>query len=207
MHILLFLGSVIVVSLSGVMAPGPITAATITMGTRSRYAGIIISAGHIVIELPVIVLIILGFNKILESSKTQIAIGFAGGIFLLLMGVQMLRGLGRAQYQSEKKYKASPFVTGIILSATNPFFLLWWATIGLGLAMNASSLGIFALVLFALVHWLCDFVWLGALSWASFAGSELLGPGKLRLVLTICALAMFFFAVKFIYGAVVMCLK
>ena len=195
------------VSLSGVMAPGPITAAAISLGARSRFAGLFISAGHVVIELPVIVLIILGFNTILESSITQTAIGFAGGIFLLLMGIQMLRGLGRAQYQSEEKYKASPFVTGIILSATNPFFLLWWATIGLGLAMNASSLGIFSFILFALVHWLCDFVWLGALSWASFAGSELLGPGKLRFVLTICALAMFFFALKFIYGGVVMCLK
>ena len=76
---------------------------------------------------------------------------------------------------------------------------MWWATIGLGLATRAGELGIWAFVLFAVVHWLCDFVWLGALSWASYKGSTLLGERNLRIVLLICSVALIVFGLIFIY--------
>jgi len=69
-------------SLSGVMAPGPVTAAAVGIGTHSRYAGMLIAVGHGVVEFPFMILIMLGMDKILESTKTKIIIGFAGGGFL-----------------------------------------------------------------------------------------------------------------------------
>ena len=204
MTLLLFLIQVVVISLSGVMAPGPVTAAVIATGARSRYAGALIALGHGVVEFPLIVLIVLGPGRILKLPAAQIVVGLAGGTFLLIMAIQMAHSLRSTQEPEAKFAGGAPFLTGIMLSATNPYFLLWWAIIGLGLATTAANLGIWAFVLFAIVHWLCDFVWLSALSWASFKGSVLLGPRLRRIVLLICALAMFVFGLCFVYKAVAM---
>ena len=201
MSVLLFLAQVVVISLSGVMMPGPLTAAAIAMGARSRHAGALIAIGHGIIEFPLMILIVLGMDKVLKSTSTQIVIGLAGGTFLLIMAIQMLKSLKGAENQEAKAAKSGPVVAGVILSAGNPYFLLWWATVGLTLATTATQLGIWAFALFAVVHWLCDLVWLEALSWASFKGSVLLGPRGMRIVLMICSVALLGFGVFFAYNA------
>jgi threonine/homoserine/homoserine lactone efflux protein len=202
MSLLLFLVQVFVISLSGVMAPGPVTAAAIGMGTRSRYAGPLIAVGHGIVEFPLMVLIVLGLGEILKLPTAQIIIGLAGGVFLLMMAIQMLSGLRSAEKQEFKSTKSAPVLAGVILSAGNPYFLFWWATVGLALATTATGMGIWAFVLFAILHWLCDLIWLSALSFASFKGSVLLGPRGLRIVLMICSAALFVFSVFFIFNAV-----
>ncbi len=207
MELALFLIEVVVISLSGVMAPGPVTAAAIGMGTRSRYAGMLIAVGHGIVEFPLMVLIVLGLGRILKLPTAQIIIGLAGGAFLLIMAIQMHKSLRAAEEQQTKTTKSTPVLTGIILSASSPYFLLWWATVGLTLATTATGIGIWAFVVFAIVHWLCDFIWLTALSWASFKGSVLLGPQGMRIVLMICAAALFFFGLFFIYNALMILFK
>ena len=125
-----------------------------------------------------IFLLILGFGVVLKSQKTQITIGFAGGLFLLWMGIGLLRDLRKAGYAAGASYKTGPVITGFILSIGNPYFLLWWATVGLNLALKAQALGVLALVLFAIVHWLCDLVWLHLL--AVLALLRVLPEGWLR---------------------------
>ncbi len=207
MSLLLFLIEVVVISLSGVMAPGPVTAAAIGMGTRSRYAGMLIAVGHGVVEFPLMILIVLGAGRILKLPTAQIVIGLAGGVFLLIMAIQMLSSLRSAEKQQAQVTKSAPVLAGIILSAGNPYFLLWWATVGLTLMTTATGIGIWAFVVFAIVHWLCDLIWLSALSWASFKGSVLLGPRVMRIVLMICAIALFFFGLLFIYNALMILFK
>jgi len=201
LSLLSFLFKVIVVSLSGVMAPGPVTAAAIAKGQRQRFAGALIAVGHGIIEFPLMVLIILGMDKLLKSLTTQIIIGLAGGAFLLFMAVQMLRNSRKTDYTPETSYKAGPVLTGFLLSAGNPYFLLWWASVGLALATEATQMGIWAFALFAVVHWLCDLVWLELLSWTSFKGSALLGPQTQRIILLVCSLALLCFGLYFISRA------
>jgi threonine/homoserine/homoserine lactone efflux protein len=201
MALLLFLGQVIVISLSGVMAPGPVTAAAIGMGARLRFAGMLLAIGHGIVEFPLMVLIVLGMGRILQLPTAQIVIGLAGGAFLLIMAVGMLKSLRSAEIQETKVANSAPLLAGIILSAGNPYFLFWWATVGLALATTATGIGIWAFALFAVVHWLCDFIWLSVLSWASFKGTGLFGPRSQRIVLLICAVALFFFGLFFIYNA------
>ena len=201
LSLLFFLFKVIIVSLSGVMAPGPVTAAAIAKGQRQRFAGSLIAVGHGIVEFPLMILIILGMDELLKSAKTQIVIGLAGGAFLLFMAIQMLRDIRKTDYTPEKSYKTGPVLTGILLSVGNPYFLLWWASVGLALATEATQLGIWAFALFAVIHWLCDLVWLQVLSWASFKGSALLGPQTQRIVLLVCSLALLFFGLYFISRA------
>jgi threonine/homoserine/homoserine lactone efflux protein len=193
-----FLLSVIGISLSGALAPGPVTAAAIGMGSRHRFAGTLIAIGHGVIEFPLMVLLILGVGGLLTLPSVSIAIGLIGGGVLIFMGVQMFRGLGRAGTEEAPVTRGGPLATGFLLSAGNPYFLIWWATVGLTLITTAKGFGVWAFVLFALAHWSCDLVWLTALSWASFQGSVLLGPKGQRLVLAICAVVMLGFGLYFI---------
>jgi threonine/homoserine/homoserine lactone efflux protein len=202
-----FLFQVFVISLSGVMQPGPVTATAIVMGADRRWAGVFITLGHCIIEFPVALLIVLGMGKLLESAGTQMVISLAGGVFLLIMAGRMLVNLNTLGSGQPKSITSKPILAGIILSAGNPYFLIWWATIGLALATSAKQLGLWAFVLFVTVHWLCDGIWLGALSWASFKGSGLLGDRGRRIVLLICSVALLVFGLLFIYNAVDILIK
>ncbi|MEM3596718.1 MAG: LysE family transporter [Candidatus Bathyarchaeia archaeon] len=154
----LFLLSVILVSLSGVMSPGPLFAVTIAKSSRDKNAGVLISVGHGIVEFPLMFLIYLGFNWILASLFVQKAIGFVGGILMVYLGFKMLKT--RREVGSESPFlKYGSIVSGILATAGNPYFLLWWATIGAFLVMNAASFGHIGFLLFAVVHWSCDLIW------------------------------------------------
>ena len=88
MELFLFLITAVGISLSGVMSPGPMTAAAIAMGTNNRFAGALIAIGHAIIEFPLMILIILGLDKLLSSSYIKIFIGLIGGAFLLFMAIK-----------------------------------------------------------------------------------------------------------------------
>lgn len=199
-----FLLSAIIISLSGVMAPGAVTAATIAQGTRSRWAGTLISVGHGIVEMPLIFLLMLGLHFFFEMDPVKIAIGILGGGFLLWMGCGMLRQTRRPLAEQSGIFKSSSIRTGMLLSATNPYFLLWWATVGLNLALKAGGFGTLALVLFAIVHWLCDVVWLSILSFAAFythKGAGLFSAHIQKGILTCCGIALLVFGGKFIFDA------
>jgi threonine/homoserine/homoserine lactone efflux protein len=202
--LLIFLGEVFVISLTGALQPGPVTATAITIGTRNRWAGVLLALGHGIIEFPLIVVIVMGMGKYFQIPKVQIAIGLAGGAFLILMGVQTYLGLKAGPDNKPKALHGKPILAGIILTGSNPYFLLWWATVGLALANQApAEWGIWAFVFFALTHWFVDLIWLHLLSWASFKGSVLLGRHGLKIILAVCAAALFGFGIFFIYNAVI----
>ncbi|OHB56674.1 MAG: hypothetical protein A2173_01670 [Planctomycetes bacterium RBG_13_44_8b] len=198
MKLFLFLLQVFLISLSGVLAPGPVTAATIAAGTKSRHAGFLISIGHCAVELPLMVAAMLGLGFILESGMANMLIGLVGGVFLVYMGFDMLRDV--KNYHSDQPYPktAGPIKTGMILSITNPYFILWWATVGLNFAKDAASFGHTVLVLFALVHWFCDMVWLEIMSFASFKGMNLLSEKHQKAILAICSSAIMCFGIFFV---------
>ena len=190
--------------MSGVMAPGVVTAATIAKGARNRWAGSLIAIGHGIVEIPLIFLLMLGLDLVLRMDPVKIAIGILGGGFLLWMGSNMLRQLSRHTPESEQGFKNGPIVTGIILSATNPYFLFWWATVGLNLAIDAKELGTAVLVLFAVVHWLCDLIWLSALSLGAFITHRSAGLFSDKIqkgILIFCGIALLLFGGKFLFDA------
>lgn len=200
MALLIFLGEVFIISFTGALQPGPVTATAITMGTRNRWAGTLMAVGHGIIEFPLIVVIVLGMGKLFQIPKVQIAIGLAGGAFLILMGVQTYLSLKANTNNEPKALHGKPILAGIILSASNPYFLLWWATVGLALANHAPpQWGIWAFVLFALTHWFVDLIWLQLLSWISYKGSDLLSGYNLNCILKGCSAAMLLFGVNFIF--------
>ena len=155
--------SVVVISLSGVMVPGPMFAVTLAKSYRSPWVGVQVSLGHAVIEVPLILLIYFGFARFFENSLVQLLLSLLGGATIVWMGIAMFRArTGVVQSGRDLPYGAS--MAGILTSALNPYFLLWWATIGSLLVMKFLDFGVAGLTLFIAVHWLCDLVWLSFVS-------------------------------------------
>ncbi|MBN2455652.1 MAG: LysE family transporter [Sedimentisphaerales bacterium] len=198
---LLFFIQVFVISFSGAMQPGPVTATAIVLGSRSRYAGLALALGHVLVEFPLMILIMLGMGIIFKSPLVQIIIGLAGGTILIIMAIQMAGNLRNQETPEPKGLSKKPIRAGAVLSIANPYFLLWWSTIGLALATGAREFGIWAFAIFALVHWLTDCLWLYALSWASFKGTKLFSQKVQRIILGICSAALLAFGVIFIYNS------
>jgi threonine/homoserine/homoserine lactone efflux protein len=202
MGLVLFLIQVFIISISGAMQPGPVTATAITMGTRNRWAGSLVAVGHAIVEFPLMILIIYGLGTIFQKTSSQIVIGITGGLVLIYMAYGMFKTASHPVAVTEGARKDKPILAGIIFTVSNPFFLVWWATIGLGLIRYATTqYGIHAFALFAIVHWLVDFMWVTALSFASFHGTTLFGKKVQKRVMQVCAGAMLFFGLFFLYKA------
>jgi len=155
---LVFLASVAFISLSGVMTPGPTFAATVAQAYNDKGAGLKITLGHAVVELPLIALIFLGFATVLSDESVITGIGIVGGAIILWMGVGMVRSRDII-VQGKEGIKRPAFVDGVISTATNPYWLLWWATVGAALVATATEYGIWMLPAFGLVHISCDAIW------------------------------------------------
>jgi len=199
------------VSLSGVMAPGPIIAVTLREGTRSPRAGFLVAVGHGVVEFPLMVLLYGVFEAVTDFPSGDVVrriVGGAGGVILVWMGIATFRGLFRRSREGEGEGKPAfprrgPIAAGMLLSAANPHFIVWWTTVGAALVMQAKAYGIWGFLLFALAHWSCDVGWLSFLSFASFRGRKRFGGRFLAGVSAVCGTVLVLFGGMFLYGAFV----
>ena len=193
----LFLLSVIGISLTGAMLPGPMTAATIAKGYGSKNAGALIAVGHGVIELPLIAAIYLGVGHFLGLPLVVSIIYIAGGVALFYLGFRMFRTASDAPGEVGGLPRNS-MVTGIVVTATNPAFYVWWIFIGAALITGAARFGVIGVVLLAVVHWPCDLIWSEFLSLGTFK-SRKWWTGKVpRIVFSICALILIGFGAWFL---------
>lgn len=195
-----FLIEAVLISLSGVMAPGPITAVTLSKGTKSPHAGAIIALGHGIVEIPLMILILYGFGEILKIPYIKVIIGLLGGLFLLKMGLNLLQGVKQSKINSSNNTR-SPLMAGIILSLANPYFLIWWATIGSILIFRSITFGLLGFAIFMILHWSCDFFWCYFLSALSFKGGQFFGKRLQQILFVICGIFLLFFSAKFIFDA------
>ena len=189
--------SVVVISFSGVMMPGPMFAVTLAKSYKSPWAGAQISLGHAVIEIPLILIIYFGFAQFFQNSWVQLVLSVVGGGMIFWLGIAMFRA--RAEVvQRGKDLPYSAFVAGILMSGLNPFFLLWWVTIGSMLIMKFLVFGAIGLALFIIVHWLCDLVWLSLVSTVVYRTKSLWGRKLQEWLFIVCSLLLMGFGVWFL---------
>jgi len=193
----LFLLSAAGVSLSGVMLPGPLTAATIARGYNDKNAGAMIGIGHAIVEVPIIALIYFGFAAFIADPLVKMVTGLAGGALLVVMGLLIFFTF-RKPLEGSAVLPYSSLVTGIVMTGGNPYFLLWWATIGVALVSGAVAFGIYGLALFTIVHLSCDIAWEQVVSMTVFRTRHLWTPGVQKTVFSICAAVLIGFGV--LYG-------
>ncbi len=193
-----------VISLSGALSPGPLTAVAISEGARAGFwSGPKLALGHGLIEALLVAAIAYGLGSWLQIPTVAGVIGIAGGALLLWMGYDLTRGAlrGARSLQALPDEKASkgphlgPIWAGVLLSVGNPFWSLWWATFGASQILRVAPYGVLALAFFYLVgHWSVDLGWLSLLSLATSSGRGVIGERAYRAALLVCGLFLIAFA-------------
>jgi threonine/homoserine/homoserine lactone efflux protein len=193
--------SVIVISFSGVMMPGPMFAVALAKSYKSAWAGTWMSFGHAVVEVPLILLIYFGFAHFFKSPGFQFILSIAGSGMIVWLGIDMFRARKRVVSQG-KDLPYNSFTAGIIMSASNPFFLLWWATIGWMLISRIVPFGTAGLVALIIAHWLCDLVWLTLVSNVIYRTHALWGQKLQEGIFIACSALLVGFGVWFLVSGV-----
>jgi threonine/homoserine/homoserine lactone efflux protein len=168
----LFLASVVLISMSGVLLPGPLFAVTLEKAAKSKTAGLLIAIGHGVVEFPLMFLIYYWLSTFAIPEVVPITVGLIGGLLMIFMGVQTFRN----RKKTEERYfhsKRDSLLAGIWTTAANAGFVLWWITIGTTMIINAQIFGLLGFSVFAVVHWLCDFLWYSVMAFVIFKSRRL----------------------------------
>ena len=201
MEILYFLAAVGFISLTGVLMPGPVFTAAVVKGSESRWAGLWVALGHLLVEVPLIIMLALGFEFILNATWVKMVIGIGGGIVLLYMGISMF--LGRKEKEvASRAIPRNPIWAGIVTTVTNPYFILWWATVGALFVNLAVGYGVLGLFLFIIVHESCDFAWDIIVSYTVNRSKKLWNDDVHAWVFGICGLFLAGFGVYFLFAPV-----
>lgn len=210
MEITFLFTTAFIVGLSGAMMPGPLLTADIySSAERGFWAGPLLVLGHGLLELALIMALLAGAASFLVRPAVATAIALAGGLFLIYFGFTMIRDVltGKLQHFDnqaamtiERHGTMHPVLSGIIISAANPYWIIWWVTIGLGyltMALKSGSLGI---VSFFSGHILADFVWYTAIAYLVSKGAGFISPRIYQGILTICGVFMLGLGGYFIYS-------
>jgi threonine/homoserine/homoserine lactone efflux protein len=193
-----------VVALSGALVPGPLLTYTIlkTMQTRRRsfLTGAWVIGGHALLESLLITAILLGFSVVLQAPLTIKIIATVGGLFLLYMGLGLVLDVLRNRvpdiFGTESPETAgngnpkisSPVLGGLLISMSNPYWWIWWATVGFAF-MTQYRLSFFnwpALLAFVIGHELGDLSWYFTVSTLVSLGRQRINLKLYRLLLILC---------------------
>ena len=190
---------VIVISASGVMAPGPLFAANIAHGLRDgAKSGIKMAIGHTIVELPLVILLGIGVFSLELFPEFRTVISILGAITLFVFAAMQIKTIFRNK-ESTTNLKQGPLVSGILLSALNPFFIIWWLTIGFKLISDAMLIWAFSgiLVLFVLHIWM-DFAWLGTISYLASKSAKILSNKNYKIIMIGLSVMLVYFGITFL---------
>lgn len=200
---IIFAAAVILISISGVMSPGPLFASNILYGIKyGTRSGLKIAIGHTIVELPLIIIIGIGAISLETLPQFRIIIAIVGAVGLFVFAaIQFYIILKKTPHTAKQKH--SPILVGIILSGLNPFFIIWWFTIGFKLITDSIELwsfyGIF--MMFGLHIWM-DYVWLGATAFLASKGSRFLSNRNYRVIGVVTSVVLVYFGIVFLIDLV-----
>ena len=201
---------IILVSVSGVFSPGPLLFANLALSKYGGFwSGIKIAIGHTIIELPVIILLSLPFvvfSPVNMTFSIMKIISFIAGAFLIVFGIFYVVRIIRANDSPHSAINSSrienPYLAGIMFTSLNPFFMVWWTTVGVKLISDSISLlghpaGI-AFLFF--VHIWMDYAWLGLSSYLAFRGFNIIRSEYHKFITMLLTVPLFYYGIYFVLG-------
>jgi len=169
--------------------PGPLFAVTLRKAEKSKVAGALIAVGHGIVEFPLMLLIFFVLSRFTIPSAVQVTVGLVGGFLMVLMGIQTFRKRNKVD-EAPASLKRDSVLAGIYTTAANAGFILWWLTIGTTLILNAQLFKIAGFLVFAGVHWSCDFLFYTLAAMAVFK-SQRFWNDRIRMVITFFCVVIF----------------
>lgn len=208
------------VGLSGAVMPGPVLTVTISetalrlraetpaaLGraqVRSALAGPLVVLGHAILEVVLVAAVVLGLGSLLIHEPVIGMIALFGGAILVWMAWGMWRSVGNLSLRDEPQQarRRHPVLAGLLTTLSNPYWIIWWASLGLGYIAISLRLGLTGLISFYVGHVLSDLLWYGAVSLTMAMGHRLLTDRAYRRMVAACAVFLAGFGLYFGYAGV-----
>ncbi|MGD0175846.1 MAG: LysE family transporter [Candidatus Bathyarchaeia archaeon] len=205
-----FIATVIVVTASGALAPGPLFFGLLMHGSKEgARAGFSAAIGHTLVEFPLVLALALGLLAAASQPMVKGVIGVVGGAGLIGFGVLQVYETLKSKpssagipYAKARKLPASSLVLGLALTGLNPYFILWWLTIGSVLIVQALAFAALVGVLVMYVsHVWMDYAVLTMIAHLGKKGKAVVGSRGYKVVLIIFGLILIYYGATFVMGA------
>lgn len=204
----IFLKSLII-GYSGAVMPGSLSAYTVNKSIRHGVrSGLLVSIGHALLELVLVILIFAGAGKYLAADLVKAAVGLMGGMVLGYLGFGMIKDvyLNRISLDansSRNNRQENMLLAGVVLSASNPYFIIWWSVVGLALIMNSyNSFGIIGIAVFYIGHIISDISWFTFVSALVSKTRHLISLKAYKVIIVILAVCLIGFGASFLLGGI-----
>jgi len=188
------------IAFSGALAPGPFLTTVISESPKKGFkTAPLMILGHAIIEVVMMALLILGFAKFIDNAIILKTITVLGSLILIYFGIKMISSTPKLTLDTEfkKTVNSNLIFKGITMSLANPYWTIWWVTIGLGLVLGAQKVGFMALWIFFFGHILADLIWYSFVSYSISKGSKFLSEKAYKSLILICGTALIIFGILF----------
>ncbi len=199
----------LIVGFSGALMPGPLLTVVISGSARRGFwEGPALVLGHAVAEALIVAALAVGLSRLLKRNLVAGLIGLLGGAFLLWMGFDIVRSAWWGMVSLEQSTGAQaglqfgPIITGIVVSISNPYWVLWWATVGASYVALSLEQGPLGLGCFYFGHILSDLSWYSLVAFLIARGKALLSQPVYRLILLVCGFFLIALSLYFIYSGI-----
>jgi len=203
MNPLNFAVTVVLISVSGALYPGPLFFVTVSHGVKSgTKSGIIFSIAHSLVEFTLVMLLALGLLSVANEPTAMLVVGVAGGVALIVFGAIQIRGSFSYKADEPKAGRGatrSLLLIGLALTGLNPYFIVWWLTIGANLIFIALEFASLVGVVFMYVcHVWVDYVWLILVAALAKRGAKILRFKWYRVLMAVFGLVLIYFGFSFL---------
>ncbi|MEL4304384.1 LysE family translocator [Methanococcoides sp. LMO-2] len=194
------------IGVSAALIPGPMMFATIGLSLEKGWrSGPFVFIGHSLVEIALILLIIGGISSLI-GNDTIAYMSIVGGIIMILFGLVIFKSakdistMDISGAARKAKIVKNPILAGILTSALNPTYVLWWLTAGSAIILQEYLIGAVAIVAFVIGHWIADLGFLVTVSSSAAKGNEFISRRTHKKVLYLCGSLMMIFGGWFIFN-------
>lgn len=186
------------IGLTGAIAPGPTLVATVNSSLKSGWtAGPKVAVGHAMVELFLFLLIVLGLAAAAQQYSRLIAV--LGGLALVAFGLLTVKGSKSASLAAPAlKTVQNPYLAGVLTSAANPYFWIWWLSIGSAMVIDGLRGSLVLACLFMIGHWGADFGWYTLVSTSLDKGRSVLSEVNYQRILALCGCFLIVFGLYYL---------
>ncbi len=210
----IFFGSMLV-AFSGALVPGPMLTLVISeVAKKGFWASFLIVLGHALLELIVVIGFFMGILKLLDNTLVTKIIGILGGIFLLYLGIDIIFSIFKKRFnidfKSALKQKtinaksgSTAVLKGAIVSIVNPYWTIWWISIGAAFLLKSARFNIAGVSSFYIGHISADFIWYLFVGFLVNSGRRFFNQKIYNSILAACSIFLFYLGIRFIVEALI----
>ncbi len=205
-----FVATVVLITASGALAPGPLFFVTISHGARTgAKSGFVFSIAHTLVEFTLVMLLAGGLLAVANEPSVKptvnLIVGVAGGIVLLVFGAMQIRDSLTSRFDETRSAGAATrnlLLIGLAFTGLNPFFVVWWLTVGANLILLSLEFASLAGVVFMYIcHVWMDYAWLTSVAHFSKMGTNVVGSKWYRLILAVFGAVLIYFGLTFLVSS------